>query len=443
MSNVEADPVAVRCGAPVETEGSEEARVEVLTARDVPLGGVRAMQVRRTLPQRARTLIGAWCFADHYGPVDVPARRHARPAAPPHRTADRELAVHRRARAPRQPRHPRPDPARRTQPHDRRPRHLPLRSLHTGDTGCTGSSSGWPCPMRTATLTATSTTTSRPCASTGPRPGCSSASSPEAPPRSRRSRRCSAPNSPRTGRRLTWTSTPASSTACSSTPETSGWTTALRPANSATPRGVATLTLVNPPMARPHDPARRAAVRRADRHVVELRRALPRRNRAGQRGLAARVRPVRASTAIRGTASPRPALPNAVITPRGEPAAPQRESRSSVERDRHPRSCSEVDEKVTVRDPGGQGARAGLTAYRDRGDQRVFHHTEVDDAYAGSGPGRAAGPSGRSSGGARNREMRIVPVCPYVAKFLKRHQEFADITDPVTPEILQWLDTGA
>ncbi|MFI7382764.1 pirin family protein [Streptomyces sp. NPDC049813] len=45
--------------------------VEVLTARDVPLGGPRAMTVRRTLPQRARTLIGAWCFVDHYGPDDV------------------------------------------------------------------------------------------------------------------------------------------------------------------------------------------------------------------------------------------------------------------------------------------------------------------------------------------------------------------------------------
>ncbi|MFJ9821849.1 pirin family protein [Streptomyces sp. NPDC101151] len=46
-------------------------QVEVLAARDVPLGGPRAMTVRRTLPQRARTLIGAWCFADHYGPDAV------------------------------------------------------------------------------------------------------------------------------------------------------------------------------------------------------------------------------------------------------------------------------------------------------------------------------------------------------------------------------------
>ena len=45
--------------------------VEVITPREVPLGGPRAMTVRRTLPQRARSLIGAWCFVDHYGPDDV------------------------------------------------------------------------------------------------------------------------------------------------------------------------------------------------------------------------------------------------------------------------------------------------------------------------------------------------------------------------------------
>ena len=45
--------------------------VEVLTPREVPLGGLRAMTVRRTLPQRGRTFVGAWCFADHYGPDEV------------------------------------------------------------------------------------------------------------------------------------------------------------------------------------------------------------------------------------------------------------------------------------------------------------------------------------------------------------------------------------
>lgn len=69
MSNVEKEPAAVRCGTTVEA--GEAPRTEVLSARAVPLGGPRAMTVRRTLPQRSRSLIGAWCFADHYGPDDV------------------------------------------------------------------------------------------------------------------------------------------------------------------------------------------------------------------------------------------------------------------------------------------------------------------------------------------------------------------------------------
>jgi quercetin 2,3-dioxygenase len=45
--------------------------VEIIPARDVPLGGPRALTVRRTLPSRQRTLIGAWCFVDHFGPDPI------------------------------------------------------------------------------------------------------------------------------------------------------------------------------------------------------------------------------------------------------------------------------------------------------------------------------------------------------------------------------------
>ena len=54
-----------------DSDRRRQQTVEVLLPRDVPLGGPRAMTVRRTLPQRQRSLIGAWCFADHYGPDDV------------------------------------------------------------------------------------------------------------------------------------------------------------------------------------------------------------------------------------------------------------------------------------------------------------------------------------------------------------------------------------
>lgn len=85
-----------------------------------------------------------------------------------------------------------------------------------------------------------------------------------------------------------------------------------------------------------------------------------------------------------------------------------------------------------------EGERAGLTAYRDRGEQRVFFHTEIDDAYAGQG--LAAVLVDQALTDVRAAGKRIVPVCPYVAKFLKKHEEFADVTDPVTPEIRHWLD---
>ncbi len=45
--------------------------LQILAPREVPLGGPRAMPVRRTIPSRARSLVGAWCFLDHYGPDDV------------------------------------------------------------------------------------------------------------------------------------------------------------------------------------------------------------------------------------------------------------------------------------------------------------------------------------------------------------------------------------
>lgn len=70
MSNLERDPLELVC----EEEGKvrlAQSPVELLEPRDVPLGGPRAMNVRRTLPQRNRSLIGAWCFLDHYGPDRV------------------------------------------------------------------------------------------------------------------------------------------------------------------------------------------------------------------------------------------------------------------------------------------------------------------------------------------------------------------------------------
>jgi quercetin 2,3-dioxygenase len=46
--------------------GAPSAAVEISPSRIAEVGGA---QVRRALPQRTRRTVGAWCFADHVGPV--------------------------------------------------------------------------------------------------------------------------------------------------------------------------------------------------------------------------------------------------------------------------------------------------------------------------------------------------------------------------------------
>lgn len=80
MSNLERRPAETRCGAAVVPHPGRGRRV--LAPREVPLGGPRAMLVRRTLPHRELRTVGAWCFLDDYGPHEVRAGTGMR--VPPH-----------------------------------------------------------------------------------------------------------------------------------------------------------------------------------------------------------------------------------------------------------------------------------------------------------------------------------------------------------------------
>ncbi|MBZ4487388.1 pirin family protein [Microbacterium sp. cx-55] len=65
MTRLDAGPVEETTESAVECDGP---RSVMLEAREVPLGGVRAMDVRRALPQRDLPMVGAWCFLDRFGP---------------------------------------------------------------------------------------------------------------------------------------------------------------------------------------------------------------------------------------------------------------------------------------------------------------------------------------------------------------------------------------
>ncbi|WP_092666399.1 pirin family protein [Agrococcus carbonis] len=82
MSNDEA--TIVETSEQACAEQAVAAGLELLLPREVPLGGPRAMPVLRVLPNKHRHFIGAWCFADAFGPtpmaerpgMDVPPHPH-------------------------------------------------------------------------------------------------------------------------------------------------------------------------------------------------------------------------------------------------------------------------------------------------------------------------------------------------------------------------------
>jgi predicted GNAT family acetyltransferase len=73
---------------------------------------------------------------------------------------------------------------------------------------------------------------------------------------------------------------------------------------------------------------------------------------------------------------------------------------------------------------------AGFTEYLDMDRQRIFFHTEIDERFAQQGLAGVLVHAALTE--TRAEKKRIVPVCPYVAVYLERHDEFTDVTDRVS-----------
>ena len=78
MSDLDIAPQERTCGA----DAASVPVLEFVEGRDVVLGGPRGLPVTRTLPARGRRMVGAWCFLDAYGPVDLDG--HPGMRVPPH-----------------------------------------------------------------------------------------------------------------------------------------------------------------------------------------------------------------------------------------------------------------------------------------------------------------------------------------------------------------------
>ncbi len=67
----------------------------------------------------------------------------------------------------------------------------------------------------------------------------------------------------------------------------------------------------------------------------------------------------------------------------------------------------------------------GLAAYRRRGDEVVFTHTEVDPQAEGSGLGSTLVRGALDD--VRSRGLRVVPQCSFVRSWIERHAEYGDL----------------
>lgn len=85
------------------------------------------------------------------------------------------------------------------------------------------------------------------------------------------------------------------------------------------------------------------------------------------------------------------------------------------------------------------GERAGFSMYthpaEDPDDQRIFYHTVIDDAFGGRGLAGILTRTALLTSVAEGH--RIVAVCPYVAHWLRSHDDVEGSVDTVRPVHLE------
>jgi uncharacterized protein len=71
------------------------------------------------------------------------------------------------------------------------------------------------------------------------------------------------------------------------------------------------------------------------------------------------------------------------------------------------------------------GRLIGIAAYRRRDSRIVFTHTEVDASCEGRGYGSRLAAAALDD--ARRRGLDVVPLCPFIARYVERHPEYHEL----------------
>jgi uncharacterized protein len=67
----------------------------------------------------------------------------------------------------------------------------------------------------------------------------------------------------------------------------------------------------------------------------------------------------------------------------------------------------------------------GLAAYRRRNGRIAFTHTEVDESCEGRGFGSLLAATALED--ARREGLEVAPLCPFIAHYIRRHPEYAEL----------------
>ena len=73
------------------------------------------------------------------------------------------------------------------------------------------------------------------------------------------------------------------------------------------------------------------------------------------------------------------------------------------------------------------GEVAGHAAYRVRDGVTVITHSEVDPAYRGQGLGAVL--ARQTLDLLKSQQARIIPACPFFAKYVSQHHDWDDIIE--------------
>jgi len=74
------------------------------------------------------------------------------------------------------------------------------------------------------------------------------------------------------------------------------------------------------------------------------------------------------------------------------------------------------------------GTVAGFALYRRQPGVVTFTHTEIDPAYEGQGLGSALARSALDQ--VRDSGEQVVPQCPFIATYIRRHPQYLDLVVP-------------